>query len=82
MTRQGWSTAFGLSPALACGALAVVIALGTASGCKTEHKVTVDHRISGSLDINIKVDRELDRFFAFEDDLKPAPTPVQEVKAP
>ncbi len=81
MTRQGWLTAFARSPAWACGALAVVVTLGTAGGCKTEHKVTVDHRISGSLDINIKVDRELDRFFAFEEELQ-AKAPVQEVKAP
>ena len=53
------------------GLLLGVLVLG-GQACKTEHKVTVDHRISGSLDINIKVDRELDRFFAFEEELEPA----------
>lgn len=58
---------------LALTLLLGVLILGGSAGCRTEHKVTMDHRISGSLDINIKVDRELDRFFAFEQELAPAP---------
>lgn len=61
--------------------MVVAAALLAFTGCKTEHTVIVDHRISGSLDINIKVDRELDRFFAFEDEMDPK-VPVQEVKTP
>lgn len=54
----------------AARAIVCSLALIGAAGCRTEHQVTVDHRISGDINVNVRVDRELDRFFAYEDDLK------------
>lgn len=43
-------------------------------GCNTTHKVTVDpievKPIHMTLDINLKVDKQLDDFFDFEDDFE------------
>jgi len=39
---------------------------------KTEHRVTVDP-IHITVDVNIKIDRQLDSFFDFEDEVKPEP---------
>lgn len=54
--------------------LTAVLGLLPLVGC-TQHRVTVDpievRPIHMTVDINIKIDRELDDFFAFEDELKP-----------
>jgi len=39
---------------------------------KTEHRVTVDP-IHITVDVNIKIDRQLDNFFDFQDEVKPEP---------
>lgn len=50
----------------------ILLTLGGAAGC-TSHRVHVDpvevRPIHMTVDINIKIDRELDQFFEFEDDI-------------
>lgn len=52
-----------------------VWALGLATAACTEHRVKVDpievKPIHVTMDINLKVDRRLDDFFAFEDEIDP-----------
>ncbi len=57
-------------PRLLAGLL--IVGLAAWLGC-TEHRVKVEpievKPIHVTMDVNIKVDRELDRFFDFEDDI-------------
>ncbi len=54
---------------------AALAAIGAGLGACTEHKVRVEpievKPIHVTMDINLKVDRRLDDFFAFEDELDP-----------
>lgn len=51
---------------IACG-LCSALAVAALPAC-TRHRVTVDP-IHVTVDVNIKVDRELDSFFAFEEEI-------------
>ena len=70
-------------------AIPVLVATALASGCQPT--VTVEHKVDPiyiTLDINLKVDRELDEFFDFEEEIieeevieTPQDTVVEEVDA-
>lgn len=59
---------------------ALAATAGTLVSC-TRHTIDVQpievRPIHMTLDINLRVDRELERFFEFEEELEPAPAPTQ-----
>jgi hypothetical protein len=55
----------------------------TLAACRTQHDVTMHHKVDPiylTVDVNVRVDRQLDQFFAFEDQFVPAATPAAPVQ--
>jgi hypothetical protein len=64
-----------LATAAACFALAGLLAVGV-PGCKTEHQINTHNVVEikpiyARIDVYLKIDKELDSFFDFEETIQP-----------